>query len=196
MRMLQSWSSVLAAALIGSFCNLAGAQGLRVETGLRSPWSFDLSGFAEDGEHTAWLAGRWLPPHWWTTVRPRLGELPRAALSGLSPAPGSGRLTGLSTASGVAGTARYALPIGGLQVFGGGGAGHYRSNARLGPDPSALGGGLALHAVAGVSLPLADDAEVGVSLRRVWIQRDAGSVSGGVGEEGGNFLFLGVRLAH
>lgn len=200
MSQLRSWSSILAAAWIGSTSGLAGAQGLRADTGLPSPWSFAVGGFAQDGGSTSWRTGRWLPPHWWATPTPRLGESFRTEHPGLSSGPDLGRPAVPAGATGLAGAARYALPIRGLQVFGGGGAGLYRAGKGFGLHEVVRGSDLGLHAVAGVSMSLADDAEVGVSLRRVWIQRDGagGARGGGKGtvEEGGSFLFLGLRVSH
>lgn len=198
MNQLRSWSSILAAAWIGSVPGLAAAQGLRADAGVRSPWSFSVSGFSHDSEHQEWRTGRWLPPHWRTGVAPRLGDFSRpepvSLLSGMT-ALRHDRTVGMSSVAGLDGTAHYALPFGGLQVFGGGGAGYYRANVHLGlPDADRVSD-LGLHAVAGVSMPLADDAEVGVSLRRVWIQRDGASLVRGAGEQGGNYLFLGLRLS-
>lgn len=202
------WSSILAAALlggvIGSLCNAAAAQGLRPDGGSRSPWSFGVGGFSQGSA----VARRAQAPMLGLDLqRPGLALDPGSGWRddlrfGMSRAPrplALDRLGEASTAStfsarGVSGTARYALPLGGLQLFGGGGAGLYQFRAGLDDRYDPLAGNLGLHAVAGVSLPVADDTEVGISLRRVWIRGEAAGTAGTTVDEGGRFIFFGLRL--
>lgn len=202
-----SCSALLAAALLG-ISNLSAAQGLRVDDGTRSAWSFGVAGFADGGMATRLPASPTAHMmHMAPTPRPWLsfadaGGVPDDELSlGMSHAAqghafgrlGGGAFTSGFAARGVTGTARYALPVGGLQLFGGGGAGLYQFRGGHYDRYAPLDGNVGLHAVAGVSLPVADDAEVGLSLRRVWIRGDAVGAAGTV-DDGGRFIFLGLRL--
>lgn len=212
MRNSSRWIAILGAVIVGATAMSAvpaGAQGLTIDEGNRPRWWFGVGGFSGEntlgrpegqGSRLAGLGtGHDVSPLW-RFGGDLLSDSQRYDTPTAVAAPLFGSVDSAVdvAAVGLVGTARYPLPFAGLQWYGGGGAGLYRSSVsgsafglpgRYDETDTSVG----LHAEAGLSLPVSSATELGLSLRRVWLRSDFGSVTGGSVDIGGRFIFLGLR---